>query len=51
LPEGDTLRRLVRLLTPDLAGRTLVAGRLRRDPSLNLSGLQVTKVHALGKHL
>jgi hypothetical protein len=51
LPEGDTLRKLVRLLAPELEGCILVDGRLPRHPALRLGGWQVSEVHALGKHL
>ena len=51
MPEGDTLRKLVRLLIPELEGRRLASGRLRDWPEVNLSGRRVTNVHALGKHL
>lgn len=45
------LEQAVYRLDPDLPKADLEAALLKQDPSLNLSGLQVTKVHALGKHL
>ena len=51
MPEGDTLRKVARLLAVELEGRVLAAGWLQRRPGVELAGSRVTNVHALGKHL
>ncbi|MCB1800588.1 MAG: formamidopyrimidine DNA glycosylase [Gammaproteobacteria bacterium] len=51
MPEGDTIFKLAAYLQPALSGRRLLLGRLRHEPSIDLSGSTIEDVYAHGKHL
>jgi endonuclease VIII len=52
MPEGDTIRRIVRALEMELLGRTLDRLELRdRGEVAELGGRRITGVEAMGKHM
>jgi endonuclease VIII len=52
MPEGDTIRRIVRALEKELPGRTLDRVELRdRGEVAELGGRRITGVEAMGKHM
>lgn len=52
MPEGDTLHRLARRLTPPLVGATIDAAHSRSQGPLEpIVGARVEQISALGKHL
>jgi endonuclease VIII len=52
MPEGDTIRRIVRALAVELPGRTLDRLELRdRGEITELAGRRITGVEAVGKHM
>jgi endonuclease VIII len=52
MPEGDTIRRIVRALEKELPGRTLDRLELRdRGEVMELAGRRITGVEAVGKHM
>lgn len=51
MPEGDSVHKLARYLGPELAGRTIVTGVARTEPTVDLAGSRIDRVFAHGKHL
>lgn len=51
MPEGDTVFKLAAYLGPALSGRRLVTGLVRSATTLDVTGRQIGRVFARGKHL
>lgn len=51
MPEGDSIHRLARRLTPKLAGKTIIGTELRIGDQQSLDGLSFIEVQAVGKHI
>ena len=51
MPEGDTVHKLAAFMDRRLAGRPLRQGRARALPELDLTGREIERARAVGKHL